>query len=381
MSHPTSSGSPKVAVVGAGVIGCGIALRLAQGGAAVTLLDQAEPGAEASSAAAGMIAPQLEECAEGPFFELLIKSRAMYPEFVAEVERLSGLCVDYVRCGALRVALDDSEAAAIEEVASRQRAAGLRAELLSKAQALALEPSLSQRIRAAVNLPDEHHVENRRLVRALAIAAARAGANFRDKRVQRIALRGSVAVGVETADQLVEADAVVVAAGAWSSLLQDSGLKPDAVKPMRGQMVQLDSGAALLRKSIVGQAGYLVQRSDGRLLLGSTYELTGFAKRNTAAATAKILEAAIQLCPGIAELPVTACWAGLRPYTDDHWPILGPGPISGVFLATGHLRNGILLAPITARLISQAVLQGSPSVDLDPFRYERSSPATARPSK
>ena len=381
MSHPTPSGSPTVAVVGAGVIGCGIALRLAQGGAAVTLLDQAEPGAEASSAAAGMIAPQLEECAEGAFFELSVKSRAIYPEFVAEVERLSGLCVDYVRCGALRVALDDSEAAAIEAVASRQRAAGLRAELLSAAQALELEPSLSPRIRAAVHLPDEHHVENRRLVRALAIAAARAGVNFRAKRVQRIALRGSVAVGVETADELIEADAVVVAAGAWSSLLHGSGLKPDAVKPMRGQIVQLDSGAALLRKSIVGEAGYLVQRSDGRLLLGSTYELAGFAKRNTAAATAKILESAIQLCPGIAELPVTACWAGLRPYTDDHWPILGPGPISGVFLATGHLRNGILLAPITARLISQAVLQGAPSVDLEPFRYERSSSATARPSK
>ena len=375
------SGSPTVAVVGAGVIGSSIALRLAQGGAAVMLLDQAEPGAEASSAAAGMIAPQLEESAEGPFFELLIKSRAMYPEFVAEVERLSGLCVDYVRCGALRVALDDSEAASMEAVASRQRAAGLRAELLSAAQALELEPLLSPRIRAAVHLPDEHHVENRRLVRALVIAAARTGVIFRAKRVQRIALRGSVAVGVETSDELIEAEAVVVAAGAWSSLLRGSGLKPDAVKPMRGQIVQLDSGAALLRKSIVGEAGYLVQRSDGRLLLGSTYELVGFAKRNTAAATAKILEAAIELCPEIAELPITACWAGLRPYTDDHWPILGPGPISGVFLATGHLRNGILLAPITARLIAQVVLQGSPSVDLEPFRYERNRSATARPSK
>ena len=381
MSHPTPSGSPAVAVVGAGVIGCGIALRLAQGGAAVTLLDPAEPGAEASGAAAGMIAPQLEDCAEGAFFEMSVKSRAMYPEFVAEVERLSGLCVDYVRCGALRVALDDSEAAGIEAIASRQRAAGLRAELLSAAQALELEPLLSPRIRAAVHLPDEHHVENRRLVRALAIAATRAGATFRAKRAQRIALRGSVAIGVETADELIEADAVVVAAGAWSSLLDGSGLKPDAVKPMRGQIVQLDSGAALLRKSIVGEAGYLVQRSDGRLLLGSTYELAGFAKRNTAVATAKILEAAIQLCPEIAELPVTACWAGLRPYTDDHWPILGPGPISGVFLATGHLRNGILLAPITARLIALAVLQGSPSVDLWPFRYERNSPAPARPLK
>src|SRR5262249_38176440 len=116
-------------------------------------------------------------------------------------------------------------------------------------------------------------------------------------------------------------------------------------------------------------------------LLGSTYELAGFEKRNTAAATAKILEAAIELCPEIAELPVTAYWSGLRPYTADHWPILGPGPISGVFLATGHLRNGILLAPITARLIALAVLQGSPSVDLWPFRYERNSPAPARPLK
>ncbi|HXN41438.1 MAG TPA: FAD-dependent oxidoreductase, partial [Myxococcaceae bacterium] len=134
---------------------------------------------------------------------------------------------------------------------------------------------------------------------------------------------------------------------------------------------QLDAGRPLLGKSVVGSAGYLVQRGDGRLLLGSTYELVGFNKQNTAAGTAAILDAAIELCPAISQLPIVDSWAGLRPYTDDHWPILGAGPVPRMFLATGHLRNGILLAPITAQLIAQTVLQQAVEVDLQPFRYDR----------
>jgi glycine oxidase len=298
----------------------------------------------------------------------------MYPTFIAEIERLSGVNVEYVRCGALRVALDEAEAAALEKTAAWQRALGLRAELLSAQEAVQLEPLLSTKIRSAVHLPDEHQLENRRLVRALAIAAAHAGAAFRTGSVTRIAVNAGRATGVAVDGELLHSDAVVIAAGSWSSLIEGGSQKADAVKPMRGQIVQLDAGRPLLGKSVVGNAGYLVQRGDGRLLVGSTYELVGFEKRNTAAGTAKILDAAIELCPGISQLPIVDSWAGLRPYTDDHWPILGAGPIPRVFLATGHLRNGILLAPITAQLIAQAVLEQTTEVDLQPFRYDRVTP-------
>jgi len=373
MTNPTLNESLKVVVVGAGAIGCGIALRLAQAGAAVTVVERTRPGAEASSAAAGMLAPQLEDEGPGPFFDLCLRSRQMYPAFIAEIERLSGVNVEYLRCGALRVARNEAEADTIEKSAAWQRALGLRAEVLSAKQAVQLEPLLSPKIRAAVHLPDEHQLENRRLVRALAIAAAHAGAAFRTGSVTRIAVRSGAAAGVEIDGQLLHADAVVIAAGAWSSLIEGGIPKTDAVKPMRGQMVQLDAGRPLLGKSVVGSAGYLVQRGDGRLLVGSTYELAGFNKQNTAAGTAAILAAAIELCPSISQLPILDSWAGLRPYTDDHWPILGAGPVPRIFLATGHLRNGILLAPITAQLIAQTVLQQAIEVDLQPFRYDRST--------
>jgi glycine oxidase len=365
-------GSPEVAIVGAGVIGCGIALRLAQAGAAVTILERSRPGAEASSAAAGVLGPQLEDEGSGPFFELCLRSREMYPEFVAEIERLSEMDVEYIRCGALRVAFDEAGAAALEASSARQRARGLRAEVLSPADAIDLEPLLSPRTRLAVHLPDDHQLENRRLARALAIAAARAGATFRIASARSVAIRGSAAIGVGLeGGELLGADSVVIAAGCWSSLIEGNGTKPDAVKPMRGQIVQLDAGAPLLRKSIIGDRGFIVQRSDGRMLVGSTYELVGFDKQNTAEGTARILAAGIELCPAIARLPIRDIWAGLRPYTSDHWPIIGPGPVSGLFLATGHLRNGILLAPVTALLIQQAVLGQATAVDLNPFRYDR----------
>ncbi len=371
MTNSTINDSLKVAVVGAGVTGCGIALRLAQAGAAVTVVERTRPGAEASSAAAGMLAPQLEDEGPGPFFDLCLQSRQMYPAFVAEIERLSGMNVEYVRCGALRVARDEAEAAAIEKSAAWQRALGLRAEVLSTKEAVQLEPLLSPKIRCAVHLPDEHQLENRRLVRALAIAAAHAGAAFRTGSVARITVRAGAAAGVEIDGELLHSDSVVVAAGAWSSLIEGGIQRADAVKPMRGQIVQLDAGRPLLGKSVVGSAGYLVQRGDGRMLLGSTYELVGFNKQNTAAGTAAILDAAIELCPAISQLPIVDSWSGLRPYTDDHWPILGAGPVPRMFLATGHLRNGILLAPITAQLIAQTVLQQAIEVDLQPFRYDR----------
>ena len=181
-------------------------------------------------------------------------------------------------------------------------------------------------------------------------------------------------VGVDVDGEPLRADAVVLAAGSWSGLVQGVPLDPRVVRPLRGQMVQLQTRLPLMRRILVSPEGYLVPRADGRVIAGSTMEFAGFDKQVTAAGLARILALALRLCPELGSAAVDSSWAGFRPYTEDHLPLLGPGPLPGLFLATGHFRNGILLAPITARVVAQCVLGEKPSVDLSPFRFDR--PAT-----
>jgi len=178
-------------------------------------------------------------------------------------------------------------------------------------------------------------------------------------------------VGVDVDGEALRADAVVVAAGSWSGLVQGVPLDPRVVRPLRGQMLQLQTRLPLMRHILVSPEGYLVPRADGRVIAGSTMEFAGFDKQVTAEGLARILALALRLCPALGAAAVDSHWAGFRPYTEDHLPLLGPGPLPGLFLATGHFRNGILLTPITARLVAQCVLGERPSVDLTPFRYDR----------
>jgi glycine oxidase len=177
--------------------------------------------------------------------------------------------------------------------------------------------------------------------------------------------------GVELDGQVVAAGIVVIAAGSWSGLIPGSRIAPQSIKPVRGQMVQLQTRVPLLARPVICGEGYLVPRADGRILAGSTFELAGFDKQVTAGGLAKILGAAVELCPSLADVRVQEFWAGLRPCTDDHHPVLGAGPLGGLFLATGHFRNGILLTPITAQVIAQAILGQKTTVDLAPFGYAR----------
>jgi glycine oxidase len=360
-----------VLIVGGGVMGCSVALKLAQAGAKVTVLERSIPGAEASSAAGGILAPQMESHGPGPFMDLCLRSRGMYPAFARELLELSGIDVAYRECGLIRAAFTDDAAQKLAADAAWQKALGLRADLLSGDEARKLEPSLSPRIVAAVHLPDDHQVDNRLLTRALSMAAARVGVRFRTGYVRGIAQEGNRAVGVDLEGETLRADAVVVAAGSWSGLVAGARVDPKVVRPARGQMVQLQTRLPVLSHVIFCDQGYLVPRTDGRLLAGSTMELVGFEKQVTAVGLAKILTMALELCPSLADAPVQEFWAGLRPYTEDQLPILGPGPLDGLFLATGHFRNGILLTPITAKLMAQAVLGQPTSVDLRPFRHDR----------
>jgi len=358
-------------VVGGGVIGCGIALRLAQAGMQVTLVERASAGAEASRAAAGVLGAQLGAERPGPFLDLCLRSRGMYPAFVDELQKLSGINVRYLSCGALVVAITDAEAQAMEATVAWHRAVGLRAELLSQAEISRIEPRLSSQIVLAIHFPDDHQVDNRLLVRAVSLAAARAGAQLRTAEVRGVVADHGRAVGVDLDGEVLRSDAVVVAAGSWSSLLAGLNLDVRVVRPVRGQMVRLQSQLSLLQRIVIGPNAVLVPRIDGQVIAGTTLEFAGFEKQVTASAISNILRGAIELCPALADAPIQELWSGLRPHTDDGLPIIGPGPMAGLFLATGHYRDGILLAPITAKLITELILGGKPSVDLRPFRFER----------
>src|SRR5713101_978505 len=362
---------PDVIVVGAGVMGCSIGLRLAQAGARVTLLERAIPGAEASSAAAGALTPQMEADGPGPFLELCLRSRGLYPKFAAELEELSGININYLPSGALVIAFSEDAAHRMEARVAWQKAFGLRADLLSGEEARRLEPQLSPAALAAAHFPDDHQVDNRLLVRALSIAAARSGVHFRTGYVRSVLVENDRAIGVDLDGDALRADAVVLAAGSWSALVPGARVNPGMVKPVRGQMVELRARLPLFRSILASDDGYLVPRVDGRIIAGSTLEFVGFEKQVTLSGLSHILDAARALCPALAELPVQEFWAGLRPYTEDKLPIIGKGPMEGIFLATGHFRNGILLTPITAQLISEVIRGQSLALDLRPFRHER----------
>lgn len=361
----------KVLIIGGGVMGCGIGWRLAQAGAEVTVLERSIPGAEASSAAAGILAPQMETEKPGPFLDLCLRSRAMYGAFAAELRELTGVDIHYLPSGVLHCAFTEAESTKLDATVSWQNSFSLRAQLMTGEQARRLEPQLSSRVLAAAHFPDDHQVDNRLLVRALSMAAAKSGVRFRTGYVRSIVIEDDRAVGVDLDGETLRADCVVVAAGSWSGLVPNSGLDPKKVRPAKGQMVALQTRLPLFSSVLFSSEGYLVPRADGRVIAGSTVEFRGFEKSVTAEGLAKILTMAISLVPALADAPVEETWAGLRPYTDDHTPLLGPGPVPGLFLATGHYRNGILLAPITARVVSEVVLGKKPSVDLRPFSLGR----------
>jgi glycine oxidase len=362
-----------VVIVGGGIMGMSVATELAGRGVDVTVLEKSVPGAEASSAAAGMLAPQLESTGPGPMLDLCLESRARYAAWARRIQELSGVDVGYRECGLLEIALDQTEHARFVATAQWQRAAGLRCEVLDGGATVRLEPALAggRAIAGGLLLPDDHQIDPPKLMRALPIAAAKVGAKFRSGQVHGIVEKGGRAVGVDVDSDRLEADAVVVAAGSWSSLVAGARIDPRAVRPVRGQMVELHTRLPVTQRVLFGGGVYLVPRADGRLVAGSTMEHAGFDKRVTAAGLGRILNGAVALCPALEKAEVHATWAGLRPWTEDDLPILGEGPLPGLLLATGHFRNGILLAPITALLISQLLHAQATEVDMTPFRYAR----------
>jgi glycine oxidase len=362
-----------VAIIGGGVMGSSVALRLAQRGLAVTVIERGIPGAEASSAAAGILGPQMEADGPGPLLELGLRSRALYPALAAELRDATGVDIGYVKSGVLSVALDEAGEGELAARRTWQTARGLRVETLTPALLRTQEPHLGPAVRAGLRFADDAQVNARDLARALSQAAAVAGARFLPGRyVRRVLVEGGAATGVELDGEVLHAGVVVVAAGSWSGLVEGAGVSATVVRPARGQLVSIETRPPLLRHVVfVHGRGYLVPRRDGTVLAGSTVEMAGFRKEVTVAGLAEILGLARTLVPALGEAPVTGSWSNFRPYTEDHLPVLGMTPVRGLVLATGHFRNGILLAPVTAQAISELVASGASSVDLAPFSVTR----------
>jgi len=373
---------PRVAIIGAGVVGLGIGWRLS-GRAVVDIFDRGAAGSGASYAAAGMLAACCEaEPGEETLVALGRESQARWPGFAEQLLRASGIDVELRREGTLVLALTADDQAEIGHRLEFQRRLDLPLEWLSAAATRAREPHLAGKIAGALFSPEDHQVDNRKLVQALRIAAETSGATIHEYRpVKEILVQGGRANGVMFDDgTMTPADIVVLAAGAWSRGI--GGLPPDRrppVRPVKGQMLALkmDSTAPLLQHALWAPGAYLVPRRDGRLLIGGTVEEKGFNATITAGGLLTLLEAAWRAVPAVEELPVDEIWVGHRPGSRDDAPILGRGPLEGLFYATGHHRNGILLAPVTADAMARLILDGVGDRIIRPFGLERFLPARA----
>ena len=382
ISAPFIAKRPRVVIIGAGVVGLGIAWRLA-GRAEVLVFDRGKAGAGASHAAAGMLAACCEaEPGEEDLVALGRDSQARWPAFAEELLQLSGIDVELRREGTLMLALTSDDQAKLAHELEFQHKLGLPLEWLSAGATRAREPHLAGKIAGSVFSPQDHQVDSRKLVAALRIAAERTGAEIREHRpVKEISVRAGRSIGVVLEDGTrVEADIVVLAAGAWSRGI--AGLPPDRrppVRPVKGQMLALrmDAAAPLLNHVLWAPGAYLVPRRNGRLIVGATVEEKGFDNTITAGGMLTLLEAAWRAIPAIEELPVDEIWVGHRPGSRDDAPILGRAPLDDLFYATGHHRNGILLAPVTADAMAKLILDDVVEPAIRPFGLERFLPARA----
>jgi glycine oxidase len=368
---------PNVAIIGAGVIGLGIAWRLAMRGVPVAVFDKGVCGAGASHAAAGMLAA----CAEAePGEEALVTlgraSQARWPAFAAELKQASGVDVGLRPEGTLVVALTSDDQARLSHQLVFQQKLGLPLQWITAAETRRREPHLAGKLAGAVFSPEDTQVDNRKLAAALRIAAEAAGAGISEHQaVKTISNDAGRVDGIVLADgRKVAADVVVLAAGAWSRSIE--GLAPELrppVRPIKGQMLALrmDPTAPLLTHVVWAPGAYLVPRLDGRLLVGATVEEKGYDTSLTAGGILTLLEAAWRVVPAVEELPIDEMWVGHRPGSRDDAPILGTGLIDGLIYATGHHRNGILLTPITADAIAELVFEGAADPAIRPFSIER----------
>lgn len=369
-------------VVGGGVMGLGIAWRLASRGLRVTLYERDRCGGGASNAAAGMLAPLAElEPDEDALRCFALASQHRWPTLARELRDATGIDVELDTTGTLIVALEPDDVARLQPLIRQHRELGLDSRWMSAEEARKTEPLLSPQVVGALYCPQDVQVSNRRLVEALRVAAEAAGVTLiegshvqeigiRDGQVRSLTLREGAA---DSVPRTLPCDAVLLCAGAWSRSLDGLGELRPPVRPVRGQMIALRSlpEAPLPLHVLRGPEAYLVPKRDGRLVIGATSEEKGFEAGLTAGGMLQLLRGAWEMLPLVWEMPVIETWSGFRPGSRDNAPLLGAAGAEGLWMATGHYRNGIQQAPLTIESVANAILDGRLPAIAAPFRADR----------
>ncbi len=365
--------STDVVIVGAGVIGCAIADALAAAGAGrILVVDRGQPGGEASNAAAGLLSVASSRAPGGALFDLQRASVLLFPELARALRDRTAIDVEYREAGLLDLAFTDTEARALTKLVARRTAQGFAAEIVGARAALDLEPGLSASVQSAALFPGDRSINPVRMVEALYASARGRGVEFRfGAPVTAIDSAGSKVRAIAAGGERVPLGRLVIAAGVWSRDVGAMLRVPVPVRPDKGEMAALRA-ATSIRYNLSWNEGYLVPRNDGEIVVGSTSERGSFDKSVSASALALLLRRAAHMVPGLAGATLARTWAGLRPCSTIRRPVIGPVPgYENVVLATGHHRAGIMLAPITAQLVTELMVQGATTISLEPFSYRR----------
>lgn len=362
-------------IVGGGVIGLGIGWKLAQRGEPVTILERGHAGQEASWAAAGMLGSAAEaQFQDDRNIPLRVESMRLYPEFVAELESYTGCGVDYRTEGTIEISLQADDTAELRAHFDYQIEKELPVQWLSGDAIREMEPQLSNYAAAGIFCPMDHQVDNRRLVQALAVAFRKAGGTLHENmEVAHIRIDNGRCKGVTAGGREWNARQVLISAGSWSGMIP--GLpepQRPPVRPVKGQMLSVRApGTGFVDHVIRTPDVYIVPKSDGRIVLGATVEEMGFNRDITAGAMYDLLKGAWEAMPGIYDLPIEETWCGFRPGSRDNAPLLGGTPVDGLYIATGHHRNGILMTPGTSVHMATLMLDGETPEVLKPYDPQR----------
>ena len=357
-----------VIIIGGGIIGCAVAYNLAKRDVKPLLIDKATSvGTEASWAGAGILTSHASTYE--PYPTLCRASLALYPTLAEELRAETQIDIEFIRSGTLSVFFNQAEAAGLIGLADRRVKRGFSAEILTPEEARQLEPALAKSIAGAVLFPEDAHVRNPKMVTALAKGAAKLGTRFRlGNPATNFVKEDERIIGVVVNGETLYADTFVIAAGCWTGTLIAQLGVPIQVEPVKGQIVLVETMPPLFQHIVDGLGIYVVPRADGKILLGATVEYVGYNKTATVDGAKQMIDAGVAIAPQLANATFLQTWAGLRPYVKKG-PLLGHLPgYNNIVVATGHFKNGILLAPITGQLIAELLTTGAPSLSLQPFQ-------------
>lgn len=364
----------EVLIIGGGIIGLTIARELHKKGVKkITILERGEIGKEASHAAAGMLASNAETERQDDFYHFCSESNLLYANFADELLDETGVDIELNKSGTLYLALTENDSTEIRKRFAWQKTAGLAVELLSAQETRQTEPFVSPDILESLFFPNDWQVENRKLLYALRKFAEINEIEVRENtEIKNLLVENSKIIGAATSTEKFFAEKVILTTGAWTSLIKLDNYTLPKVKPIRGQMISFRSAKRLFENVIYSPRGYLVPRMDRRILIGATVEDVGFNKEITTAGIENLREIAFEIAPSLTTLEIHEKWAGLRPFCEDGLPILGEFcGIENLFIATAHYRNGILLAPLTAKLLADKIAENRDSDYLKTFSLRR----------